>query len=249
MGARGRKETRGAADPGAGPVIASFASLGAAAVHVAAAPDHFGEWWAAGVFFYAVGAFQALWAVAVLRFPGPALMAAGLVANAGVMAVWALSRTAGMPFGPGAGLPEEVTGADAATVAFEAVVGLVAAFGLRGSASRGFASPFAAVAVAGAAGALVTGLTVPAVQSALSHSHGHGHGPADGSTPHGHSEEDGHGGGSPEQPDGHPSAAPGDGSAQGGASASAAPAPRDADAPAGEATGGGQGHDDEPHGH
>ncbi|MFJ3932015.1 hypothetical protein [Streptomyces sp. NPDC090029] len=247
MGARGRKETRGAADPGAGPVIASFASLGAAAVHVAAAPDHFAEWWAAGVFFYAVGAFQALWAVAVLRFPRPALMAAGLVANVGVVAVWALSRTAGMPVGPGAGVPEEVTGADAATVAFEAVVVLVAALGPRRSASRGFASPFTAVAVAGAAGALVTGLTVPAVQSALSHSHGHG--PADGSTPHGHSEEDGHGAGSPEQPDAHSSRAPGDGSAHNGAPASATPAPRDADAPAGEATGSGQSHDDEPHGH
>lgn len=249
MGARSRKRTRSAVDPGAGRVVAAFASLGAAAIHFAAAPDHYAEWWPAGVFFYAVGAFQAGWAVAVLRFSGPFLMVAGLVANAGVIAVWAVSRTAGMPVGPGAGLPEEITVADTTTVAFEAVIGLVAAWKLRGSTSRGFVSPFRAVALAGVTGAAVTGLTVPAVQGALSHSHHHG--PADETAPHGHGEDDEHEGGGAGRPDGRTGGVPGEGPATEAETAPepTTPAPDDADTPAGEPTGDAHGHDEEPHGH
>ncbi|WP_240134467.1 hypothetical protein [Streptomyces sp. MUM 178J] len=253
MGARSRKERRSTADPGAGRVVAAFASLGAAAIHFAAAPDHFAEWWAAGLFFYATGAFQAGWAVAALRFSGRVLMGTGLVANAGAAAVWAVSRTAGMPVGPGAGVPEETAAADVTAVVFEVVICLVAAWRLRRSTGRGFASPIRAVALAGVSGAAVMGLTVPAVQGALSHSHGHG--TADESTPHGHGEDGEHGDGEPEggdagQPDGHKSGDPEEGSAPDTAPASATPAPHDADTPAEEPAEDAHGHDDdEPHGH
>ncbi len=43
--------------------------------------------------------------------PGAAVLAAGIVANFGSIAIWGLSRTAGTPFGPHAGEPEAVQAA------------------------------------------------------------------------------------------------------------------------------------------
>ncbi|WP_415952357.1 hypothetical protein [Streptomyces sp. KLOTTS4A1] len=233
------------ADVGAGRILAAFASLGAAAIHFAAAPDHYAEWWAAGVFFYAVGAFQAGWTLAVLRASGTAVMLLGLVANAAVIATWAVSRTLGMPVGPGAGVPEEVTRVGVTVVFFQAVVCLVALARLRRRPARGFASSFRAVVLVGAAGAMVTGLTMPAVEGALSHSHSE----ADGPTSHSHDEDDTHGG-EETPPSGTGS---GTGSQDGtkadaeettAPSAEESPTTQPAEEPAD-----GHGHDDEPHGH
>ena len=40
------------------------------------------------------------------------MLAAGIIVNLGALALWAVSRTAGAPFGPHAGEPEVVQGAD-----------------------------------------------------------------------------------------------------------------------------------------
>lgn len=221
-------------DVGSGRILAAFASLGAAAIHFASAPDHYTEWWAAGVFFYAVGVFQAGWAPAALRASGPAVMVLGLVANALVIATWAISRTLGMPFGPTTGVPEEVSRVGVTAAAFEVVVCLVALSQVRRRAPRGFASSFRAVVLVGVAGALVTGLTMPAVDGAMNHSHGAG----EGHSSH-HQDEDGpHGGG-------HSGTGPGTVPEE-----STTPSPDAAppSEPAEEPTNG-HGHDDEPHGH
>ncbi|MFH0243933.1 hypothetical protein ACGRHY_16240 [Streptomyces sp. HK10] len=221
---------------GADRVLAAFASLGAAAIHVAAAADHYDQWWVSGLFFYAAGIFQAGWSVVALRTAHPAGMVVGLLANVAVIATWAVSRTAGVPVGPGAGVPEHIGRAGITAVAFEAVVCLVAVRYVRRRVARGLASPLRAVVLAGVAASAVTGLTVPAVESAVSHSHGTAEEP---SAPHGHGdggEGDGHDehgdGGSPEPDAGTASSAP-----------------------PGRSTGDGQdgqdghGHGGEPHGH
>nr|MDT0665729.1 hypothetical protein [Micromonospora sp. DSM 115978] len=113
-------------DLGAPKIVASFASLGAAVTHVAVAPAHFGTWPLSGVFFFATAAFQAGWAFAVMRGAGSRTTTAGLLVNAGSIGLWALSRTVGLPVGPHAGVPEQVDRVDLTTVAFEAVVCVLA---------------------------------------------------------------------------------------------------------------------------
>jgi hypothetical protein len=172
-------------DVGAGGIAAAFASLGAAATHLAVAPGHFADWPASGVFFFTVAAFQAGWALAAMRAAGPPAMVAGLLVNAGSILLWALSRTAGLPAGPHPGVPEQVDRVDLTTVAFEAVVCLLALWSLRARHARGFRSSFSAAVVIGTVSAGVAGFTMPAVELAGSHSHSHG-GVADEPAPHSH---------------------------------------------------------------
>ncbi|MEU0087130.1 hypothetical protein [Streptomyces sp. NPDC006274] len=213
-------------------VTAAFAALGAAAIHFASAPDHYGEWWPAGTFFYAVGAFQTGWAVAALRRPGPVVMLLGLLGNAGVTAIWAVSRTVGFPVGPGAGVPEDIGRAGITAGAFQAVICLVALWHVKRRNPRGFASSVRAVLVVGAASAAVVALTMPAVETAMTHSHGHG--TAEDSAPH----EDGPDTGKPATPRG--------GEADPTSPGSSTPEPGE---PASSGEPADPGHDDEPHGH
>ncbi|WP_248831495.1 hypothetical protein [Frankia sp. Mgl5] len=192
MGGRRRAETRIMADIGARRIVAAFASLGAAATHAAVAPSHFTSWPLSGVFFFATAVFQAGWALAVMRSAGRRTVATGLLVNAGVILVWVLSRTAGFPAGPHAGVPEQVDRVDLTAVAFQIVVCVLALWSLRARPARGFRSSFSAAAVIGAVGAGVTGFTLPAVELAGSHGHGdsHGHEMTDESVPHSHSSGD-----------------------------------------------------------
>ncbi|MFP3991236.1 hypothetical protein U9R90_27975 [Streptomyces sp. E11-3] len=229
------------ADVGAARIVAAFASLGAAAIHLASAADHYAEWWAAGVFFYAIGAFQAGWAVAVLRSSGRAVMLLGLLANAGVIATWVVSRTEGMPVGPGAGVPEGITRADATAAVFQAVICVVALWRIRQRPARGFASSMRAVLLVGAASAAVAATTMPAVETAMSHSHSHG--TADESEPHGHDgDAPGHEDGDAEPRDTHSGTSP---TPSADTDESGAPEPSKTEKPTADEPG----HDDEPHGH
>jgi FtsP/CotA-like multicopper oxidase with cupredoxin domain len=95
--------------------------LGAAAIHLSVAPAHFREYAPYGFFFVAAGAAQAALALAVLAREGRAVPLAACVVNVGLIVLWALSRTTGMPIGPHPGRPEAVGVADVACVALEAV--------------------------------------------------------------------------------------------------------------------------------
>ncbi|MGQ0669308.1 MAG: hypothetical protein ACT4PO_06510, partial [Actinomycetota bacterium] len=81
-------------------------SAGAAAIHLAVVEDHFEEYVLFGVFFVAVGAMQALWAVLILAKPSKWVYITGLVGNAGIVVLWVVSRTTGLPIGPEPGSPE-----------------------------------------------------------------------------------------------------------------------------------------------
>lgn len=220
MEIKNRHASRTMADVGVGRIVAAFAALGAAAIHIAAAADHYAQWWLAGVFFYAVGAFQAGWAVAALRASGSAVMLLGLLANAGVIATWTVSRTVGVPVGPSTGVSEDITRADVTAAAFEVVICLLALWHVRRRAARGFASSLGAVVLVGITSAAVTGMTMPALESAVSHSHSHG--TAEEPLPHGGDRDDA------EPQETRPGTDP---------------------TPSEESPEGGHGHDDEPHGH
>jgi hypothetical protein len=119
------------------PPIASHAELlvtiaalsaAAAAIHASVARPHFGESKLFGLLFLIAAVGQAVWAVLALRHPSRALLLCGATANAGIVAVWVLSRTTGVPLGPEPWTPEAVQPLDVvATLCELAIVGFALA--------------------------------------------------------------------------------------------------------------------------
>jgi hypothetical protein len=75
-------------------------SLISAAIHLWVLPAHLQAWWAYGVFFAIAAAAQVLTAAIALWRPLTWPLVAGVVANAGIIVVWVISRTSGLPLGP-----------------------------------------------------------------------------------------------------------------------------------------------------
>ncbi len=151
-------------------------------VHFAMAGEHFDVSWMHGSFFAVVGWLQLAWAVAVVVRPEERrLLLAGVVLNGGTLAVWALSRTVGLPVGDDAGVAEPVAFADAMTSAFEAVV-VVATLAVLRRPALAERSVQPAIARAGLlVGALaIVGISTTAVTPSFESDHhgggGHGHG-------------------------------------------------------------------------
>lgn len=101
---------------------AAAASAVVGVIHIGAMQTHAGRWSGEFTFFGAVGAFQILWAVLVMRRPSVALWRSGALINAAVAVIWALSRTSGLPLGPHSGHPEAVGTPDLLATIFEIVV-------------------------------------------------------------------------------------------------------------------------------
>jgi hypothetical protein len=159
-------------------LAAALLSAGAAAIHGAVAGPHLDHYLPFGLLFVASALAQAAWSVLVLLAPSRRVFAAGAVGNAGIVGVWAVSRTTGLPFGPESGSPEPVAAIDVAATAFE--VGIVAASGILLAARRGVATVwgfgtarFAAIGVA-----VVAGLTAAAFAATPGGAAGHHHAPA-----------------------------------------------------------------------
>lgn len=110
--------------------LAAVASLAAAGIHAAVAPSHLDERTLFGAFFIAAAVVQCAWAAAVLDRPSAWVLRVGLHLNAALIALWAITRTVGLPFGL---MPEPhpVGGWDVACVAWQAVAVLMCARGLR----------------------------------------------------------------------------------------------------------------------
>src|SRR5262245_31918818 len=78
---------------------AMLPTLGAALIHLAVAPQHFEAYLPYGLFFLAVGIGQIALAVALVVAPARRLFPAGLASSLGLIALWALSRSVGVPIG------------------------------------------------------------------------------------------------------------------------------------------------------
>jgi hypothetical protein len=116
-------------------LAAAFLSLVAGWIHVAYATSHWEYWWAYGAFFVATGAFQALLAPALLRWPGSWTGIVGIAGNLGIVGMYLESRTDGIPMGPHAGVLEKVTPVDMACTVAE-VVTIVLLLGIIGPRTR-----------------------------------------------------------------------------------------------------------------
>jgi uncharacterized membrane protein len=111
-------------------VTVAVFSLTAAAIHFGFAPAHLAEDWAHGWFFLAIGWLQVAFAVLIVTRPRRWVWLSGLVLNAGIIATWAVSRTAGLPFGPTALRKEAATTPDLICTLIEAGIVVAAAVAL-----------------------------------------------------------------------------------------------------------------------
>ena len=123
-------------------------------------------------FFVSIALFQLVWALVVLVRPTAAVLAAGIVANVGAAALWALSRTAGAPFGPHAGEPEVVEAAGLCALLLECYVVMGAGWvwyrGHRAEPISGFGN---AIVLGGASAVIAVAATVGVASGLLNDHH------------------------------------------------------------------------------
>src|SRR5215218_1736287 len=110
-----------AVEPVLRPALALL-SAGAAVIHFVVIPGHWDEYWAQGLFFIGAAIAQLLWAVWIVVAPSRLIFLAGAAGNAAIAALWVVTRTAGLPAGPGAGEREAVEFADTLATSFEVVL-------------------------------------------------------------------------------------------------------------------------------
>lgn len=101
---------------------AAALSLGAAAIHVAVAPEHLAEYGPIGIAFIAVAGVQVATAVAFVAMGIGRLRGPTIAVTLAVISVWALSRTVGFPIGPDAWMPEEIQLTDSVAVFLESAL-------------------------------------------------------------------------------------------------------------------------------
>jgi hypothetical protein len=104
---------------------AAALSLLAGLVHLWVTPEHFEEWWGYGAFFVVAAAAQLLYAPTVLIWPSRTVLLGGIAGNLAIVALYLLTRTAGIPlFGPEAGEVEGFGFLDVCATASEAGIAL-----------------------------------------------------------------------------------------------------------------------------
>ncbi|MCW2855234.1 MAG: hypothetical protein JWR52_849 [Marmoricola sp.] len=101
--------------------LAVISCAAAAAVHAAVGPEHFRERLVFGLFFAAASIAQLGWSWVMVLRPSRRLVAIAALGNAGVLTLWLVTRTVGLPFGllP---TPEPLGTWDAAGTVWELVV-------------------------------------------------------------------------------------------------------------------------------
>jgi hypothetical protein len=99
--------TPAGADTAARALVAA-SLLGSAVVHTLVVGEHLEEWLPAGLFFIVLVLVETVLAVAVLHRWSRTVGLAVVVSGIGTVAVWALSRSTGLPVGPEAWTPEPV---------------------------------------------------------------------------------------------------------------------------------------------
>jgi len=138
----------------------SLASIAAGVINIAAAAT-VGRGSAVNLaFFVAVAAAQLVWGAVALAWAPRWWLALGAAGNLVVVATWVLSRTAGLPAGPEAGIRLPVRFPDGLATALEVVVilGAAALLAWRPVPARSAArSPGVAIAAAVVAGVLALG--------------------------------------------------------------------------------------------
>lgn len=118
--------------------LAGVLSLLAALIHLWVTPSHLEEWWGYGTFFLVAAVVQGLYGAALLRWSNQTLLLLGIGGNLAIVGLYAVTRTAGIPFfGPHAGEVEGMGTLDLCATTSE--LGIIVALGavlLRGLTPR-----------------------------------------------------------------------------------------------------------------
>jgi hypothetical protein len=101
--------------------LAAVAAVVAAGVHISVCPEHYREGLLYGVFFTVTAGAQLLWAALLMVRPGPSVVRAGLLASLGIIALWAVTRSVGIPLGPERGEVEAIGALDVLATTAELV--------------------------------------------------------------------------------------------------------------------------------
>jgi hypothetical protein len=154
-------------------VVAGTCSLGAGAVHAAAAGAH-GDARPAALTFVLLAVAQLVWGGTALVCRHDAVAGTGVLLAGGALSGWVLAKTLGLPV-PGLDVPEPVQAADAVCAALAAAAGLLCAATLHRS-SAGLRLPLwtvvAAVTAVATGGAVTTaGHQHPGGGEAAAHGH------------------------------------------------------------------------------
>jgi hypothetical protein len=162
-------------------------SAGAGVIHFAVSGGHFDVSWMHGAFFATVAWLQLAWAAGVILRPTRRLLTAGVVLNAGIIGVWAVSRIWGVPVGPESWTPEPVSLADALSSGFEAgIVVLSLAVLVRPALAQRTVRPSFAWAGLGVTGIAIAAISTVALTPSFASDH-HGHGGSEEAAGHSHS--------------------------------------------------------------
>lgn len=94
----------------------------AGGLHIAALPSHLLLSLDVAAFFVAAGVGQLLAAGLVALRPSRGVVAAVIIGNLIILAVWTISRSVGMPFGPDGNEPEAISALDALATLLEVIV-------------------------------------------------------------------------------------------------------------------------------
>lgn len=155
--------------------LVATCSLTAAGIHFGFAPAHLSEDWAHGLFFISIAWLQVATGILAITHPRRALWVAAIVLNVGVVAVWVVSRTSGVPFGPEALRTEDVGTPDLLASSLEAAIIALAIVALRvPSVLRSRATPkrsLTALTAASALAIVVAGSVSLTPRFAGAHSH------------------------------------------------------------------------------
>ena len=114
----------------------AISSVGAAAIHFGVSTEHFQEYVPFGVFFAVVGWLQIAWAWFIVSRPTRWLVVAGASGNLFVVIIWLISRSAGLPLAPDAGVPESANFIDVLSTLFETLIVVVSCIWLRSGLRR-----------------------------------------------------------------------------------------------------------------
>jgi hypothetical protein len=105
-------------------VLVAAVTFTGALIHVGAAVDHYREFPLYTLVFCLLAAGQTAWAAMLLARPSRRVMLLGGAFQLGIVALWALSRTVGVPIAPHAWVPEQIGVADLVATVGE-VMGVV----------------------------------------------------------------------------------------------------------------------------
>jgi hypothetical membrane protein len=122
-------------------VTAVSCLFGAEAVHLAVVDEHLQEWLLAGLFFLVLALVEGVLAAALVVAGTPAVRWTVVSVSLGTVALWLLTRTVGLPFGPMAGRPEPLGQADMVATLLELVTAVVLLVPLTGTRTAGWRAP------------------------------------------------------------------------------------------------------------